>query len=54
MGWDRGFKSRTVQAHWYLVFAACCVSNDLCDELIARPEESYRCVYVFVCVGACG
>jgi len=40
---------------WMLVcpVCLCCVSIDLCDELITRPEESYllcRCVCVCVCV----
>jgi hypothetical protein len=38
----------------------CCVGSGLCDELIARPEESYRvcmcvcmCVCLYVCVYVC-
>jgi len=33
------------------VCCECCVlsGRDLCDELITRPEESYRLWYVFVC-----
>ena len=38
------------------------LGRGLCDELITRPEESYRlwcvvvcvCVYVYVCVCVCG
>jgi hypothetical protein len=32
------------------VFVVCCVGSDLCDELITRPEESYR---VRVCPIVC-
>ena len=34
-----------------LVFVVCCVSSCLCDELIARSDESHPvCVSVCVCV----
>ena len=48
-----------------LLFVVCCVNRDLFDELITRPEESYRvcvcecvvcvcvCESVYVCVCAC-
>ena len=36
---------------WMSVYRACCVlsGRGLCDELITRPEESYRVWYVVVC-----
>jgi hypothetical protein len=36
---------------WMSVCCECCVlsGRDLCDELITRPEESYRPWYVVVC-----
>ena len=36
---------------WMSVCCECCVLSDrgLCDELITRPEESYRVWYVVVC-----
>ena len=35
---------------WTFFCCECCVSGrGLCDELITRPEESYRLWCVFVC-----
>ena len=36
---------------WMFVYCECCVlsGRDLCDELIIRPEESYRLWHVVVC-----
>ena len=36
---------------WMFVCCECCVfsGRGLCDELITRPEESYRLWCVFVC-----
>ena len=36
---------------WIFVYCECCVFSDrgLCDELITRPEESYRLGCVVVC-----
>ena len=36
---------------WMFVCCECCVlsGRGLCDELITRPEESYRMYYVVVC-----
>ena len=35
---------------WMLLYYCCVLSGrDLCDELIPRPEESYRLWYVVVC-----
>ena len=36
---------------WMFVCCECCVlsGRGLCDELITRPEESYRLWYVVVC-----
>ena len=31
------------------MFVVCCVGSGLCDELIARAEESYRCLCESVC-----
>jgi hypothetical protein len=41
---DRGFE-------WMFVSCVCCVlsGKGLCDELITRPEESYRLWHVVVC-----
>ena len=47
--WDRGFKSH--RGAWMFVCCECCVlsGRGLCDELITRPEESYRLCCVVVC-----
>jgi len=39
------------QGAWLSVCCYCCVwsGRDLCDELITRPEESYRLCCVVVC-----
>ena len=35
---------------WMLICCECCVCcRGLCDELITRPEESYRLWYIVVC-----
>ena len=36
---------------WIFVCCGCCVSSGrgLCDELITRPEESYRMWYIVLC-----
>jgi hypothetical protein len=34
---------------WMFVCCECCVLSGLCDELITRPEESYRLWCVIVC-----
>jgi hypothetical protein len=61
--WPRGLRRRSVTARllglwfripkgaWTLVCCACCVlsGKGLCDELITRPEESYRLCCVVVC-----
>ena len=44
---DYGFESRPVA--WIFACCECVLSGrDLCDELIARPEEPYRLCYVVV------
>jgi len=47
--WDRGFQSH--RGAWLFVCCECCVlsGRGLCDELITRPEESYRLWCVVVC-----
>jgi hypothetical protein len=42
---------RIPQGAWMFFFFVCCVlsSRGLCDELITRPEESYRLWCVVVC-----
>jgi len=61
--WPRGLRRRCVAARllrswvrippgaWMFVCCECCVLSDrgLCDELITRPEESYRLRCVVVC-----
>ena len=48
---DCWFESRWRHGCSSHVFAVCCAGSGECDELITRPEESYReCVYVCVCV----
>jgi len=61
--WPRGLRRRSVAAHllrswvrippgaWIFVCCECCVlsGRGLCDELITRPEESYRLWCVVVC-----
>ena len=61
--WPRGLRRRSVAAHllrlwvrippgaWMLVCCECRVlsGRGLCDELITRPEESYRLWCVVVC-----
>jgi hypothetical protein len=46
-----GLRLRIPPGVWMSVFSECCVllGRGLCDELIARPEESYRvwCVWVW-------
>jgi len=47
--WDRGFESH--RGAWMFVCCECCVlsGRGLCDELITRPEKSYRLWCVVVC-----
>jgi len=47
--WDRGFESH--RGAWIFVCCECRVlsGRGLCDELITRPEESYRLCCVVVC-----
>ena len=40
--WDHGFEFRLKHGCSSVVFIVCCVDTSLCDELIARLEESYR------------
>jgi len=58
--WPRGLRRRSVAAHllrWWVriqpgawMFVCCVLSGrGLCDELITRPEESYRLWCVVVC-----
>ena len=61
--WPRGLRRRSAAARllrswvriplgaWILVCCECCVlsGRGLCDELITRPEESYRMWCVVVC-----
>ena len=61
--WPRGLKGRSAAARllrswvrippgaWMFVCCECCVlsGGSLCDELITRPEESYRLWCVVVC-----
>ena len=61
--WPRGLRRRSTAARllrlwvrippgaWTFVCCECCVlsGRGLCDELITRPEESYRLWRVFVC-----
>jgi hypothetical protein len=61
--WPRGLRRRSAAAHllrssvrippgaWMFVCCECCVLSGrcLCDELITRPEESYRLWCVVVC-----
>ena len=61
--WPRGLRRRSAAARllrswvrippgaWMFVCWQCCVLSDrgLCDELITRPEESYRLWCVVVC-----
>jgi len=61
--WPRGLMGRSVAARllrsrvrippgaWIFVCCECCVlsGRGLCDELITRPEESYRLWCVVVC-----
>jgi len=61
--WPRGLKRRSMAARllrswvrippgaWMFVYCECCVllGRGLCDELITRPEESYRLWCVVVC-----
>ena len=61
--WPRGLRHRSTAARllrlwvriplgaWMSVRCECCVlsGRGLCDELITRPEESYRLWYVVVC-----
>ena len=61
--WLRGLRRRSAAARllrswvriplgaWMSVCCECCVlsGRGLCDELITRPEESYRLWYVVVC-----
>jgi hypothetical protein len=61
--WPRGLKHRSTTARllrlwvyippgsWMIVCCECCVlsGRSLCDELITRPEESYRLWCVVVC-----
>jgi hypothetical protein len=47
-----GLRVRIPPGTWFIscVCCLCCVGSDLCDELITRPEESYR---VCMCVSVC-
>ena len=47
--WDSGFES--CRWAWMSVCCECCVlsGRGLCNELITRPEESYRLCCVVVC-----
>ena len=61
--WPRGLGRRSAAARllrswvrippgaWIFVYCECCVLSGigLCDELITRPEESYRLWCVVVC-----
>jgi len=61
--WPRGLRRRSAAARllrswvriplgaWMFVLCECCVlsGRGLCDELITRPEESYRLCCVVVC-----
>jgi len=58
--WPHGLRRRSTAARllglcvrmaWMFVCCVCCVlsGRGLCDELITRPEESYRLWYVVVC-----
>jgi hypothetical protein len=54
--WPRGLRrgsaaARLLPAAWMFVCCECCVlsGRGFCDELIARPEESYRLWCVAVC-----
>jgi len=61
--WPRGLRRRSAAARllrswvqvtpgtWIFVCCECCVlsGRGLCDELITRPEESYRLWCVVVC-----
>jgi hypothetical protein len=61
--WPHGLRRRSAAARllrlwvrillraWIFVYCECCVlsGRGLCDELITRPEESYRLWYVVVC-----
>jgi len=61
--WPRGLRRRSAAARllrswvrilpgvWMFVCCECCVlsGRDLCDELITRPEESYRLWCIVVC-----
>ena len=61
--WPRGLRRRSAAAHllrswvrippgaWMFVCCECCVlsGRGLCDELITRPDESYRLWCVVVC-----
>ena len=61
--WPRGLRHRSAAARllglwvrippgaWMFVSCGCCVllSRGLCDELITRPEESYRVQCFVVC-----
>ena len=61
--WPRGLRRRSAAARrlrlwvrippgaWMFVCCECCVlsGRSLCDELITRPEESYRLCCVVVC-----
>ena len=61
--WPRGLRGRSMAARllrswvrippgaWMFVCCECCVlsGRGLCDELITRPEESYRLCWVIVC-----
>ena len=61
--WPRGLRRRSAAARllrlwvrippgaWMFVFYECCVlsGRGLCDDLITRPEESYRLCCVVMC-----
>jgi hypothetical protein len=46
--WHGGFESRWVHETSNALFVVSCAGSCLCDELITRPEESYR-----MCVSVC-
>jgi len=62
--WPRGLRRRSAAARllrlwvrippgaWMSVCCGCCVTSDrgLCDELITRPDESYRLWWFIVCM----
>ena len=47
--WDLGFESHRGHGYLSVVSVVCVSGRGLCDELITRPEESYRLCCVVVC-----